>query len=205
MIKHSILNPGLTEFGALKQSLHQKYESLFPPSLAEFGDFTYGTPQVLSWGEPSRLIVGKFCSIADHVTIMLGGEHNVDWVTTYPFNALLRSFSNIQGHPKTKGDVVVGNDVWIGDGAKILSGVHIGDGCVIGGNALVTKNMPPYSICGGNPAKVIKYRFEPEIIAKLLEIKWWDWAPNLIYQAVPYLQSNEIKGLFEFYETTVVN
>ena len=70
---------------------------------------------------------------------------------------------------------------------------------------MVTNSMPPYSICVGNPAKVIKYRFEPETIAKLLEIKWWDWPSNLIYQAVPYLQSNDVKGLLEFYETTVVN
>ena len=203
MLEHSTPNPGLTEFELLRQNLHESYYSRYSPSLAQFGDFTYGTPQVLSWGEGSRLIVGKFCSISENVTIMLGGEHNTDWVTTYPFNALLKSFSKIEGHPKTKGDVIIGNDVWIGDGAKICSGVHIGDGCAIGGNALITKSMPPYSICGGNPATVIKYRFNESIVKKLLEIKWWDWSSYHIFQAVPLLQSNNIDALFEYYKTAV--
>lgn len=132
---------------------------------------------------------------------MLGGEHNADWVTTYPFNALLKSFSEIKGHPKTKGDVIIGNDVWIADGVKILSGVHIGDGCVIGSNAVVTKNMPPYSICGGNPAKIIKYRFDEKTIDKLLKIRWWDWDTLHIYQAVPLLQNYCMDDFFEFCET----
>ena len=79
----------------------------------EIGDFTYGHPTVLSWEECTKLKIGKFCSIASDVTIFLGGEHRSDWVTTYPFNALLKCYNHIEGHPKSKGDVIIGNDVWI--------------------------------------------------------------------------------------------
>lgn len=203
MLKHSVPDPGLAEFESLRQNLRQEYLSHFDTSLASFDDFTYGIPKVLSWGEGSRLKVGKFCSISENVTMVLGGEHNIDWATTYPFCSVLKSFSDIKGHPKTKGDIVIGNDVWVGDGAKILSGVKIGDGCVIGGGALVTKNMPPYSICGGNPANIIRFRFDEKTVVKLLQIRWWDWSIHQVYKAVPLLQSNNINGLFDFYETNV--
>ncbi len=89
----------------------------------DIGDWTYGDPQVLSWGEGTTLKIGKFCSLAKDVTIMLGGEHRIDWVTTYPFNAIFQDATHIIGHPKSKGNVVIGNDVWVGKGALILSGV----------------------------------------------------------------------------------
>ena len=203
MIKHIAISPELTEFETLRKKLHAIYDQHFETGIAQFGDFTYGLPKIYSWGEGSVLRAGKFCSISENVTILLGGEHNTDWCSTYPFNALLRSQADIKGHPKTKGDVVIGNDVWIGNGAKILSGVHISDGCVIGTNALVTKSMPPYSICGGNPAAIIKYRFDEKTIRRFLEIKWWDWNSRLLFQAIPLLQSKNINDLFEFYETFV--
>lgn len=204
MIKHTVLNPAAVELENLRLKLRNAYQRDCDPAVSEFGDFTYGLPRIMSWGEGSRLKVGKFCSISTDVTILLGGEHNADWGTTYPFNALLPSYHTITGHPKTKGDVIVGNDVWIGDGAKILSGVHIGDGCVVGSSALVTKDMPPYSICGGNPASVIKYRFDNDTIRRMLEIKWWDWSANHLCKAIPLLQSSKIEKLFEFYDTTVL-
>ena len=86
--------------------------------------------KILSWGENTKLKIGKFCSIADNVTIFLGGEHRNDWVSTYPFNALLKNYEHIEGHPKSKGDVIIGNDVWIGSRVVILSGVKIGDGAI---------------------------------------------------------------------------
>ena len=91
----------------------------------EIGKWTYGKPQIMSWGEGAKLKVGSFCSFAEDVKVFLGGEHRTDWVTTYPFNILWESAKNFTGHPFTKGDVVIGNDVWIGDGAIILSGVSI--------------------------------------------------------------------------------
>ncbi|MCR5674245.1 MAG: CatB-related O-acetyltransferase [Lachnospiraceae bacterium] len=163
------------------------------------GDFSYGVPYVMKWDEKSRLEIGKFCSIAMGVTIVLGGEHRVDWITTYPFNAVLPFFPEITGHPASKGDIIIGNDVWIGSGAKILSGVKIGDGAVIAANALVTSDVAPYSIAGGVPAKHIRYRFPEEQIEKLCEIRWWDWPDEAILVAIPLLQSERIDELWELY------
>ena len=115
--------------------------------------------------------IGNFCSIADGVTIYAGAEHHYDWVSSYCFS---EKFQCIEcSH--SKGKVTIGNDVWIADGALILSGVTIGDGAVIGARAVVTKNVAPYEIVGGNPARHIRFRFSPEQIESLLIIKWWDW------------------------------
>ena len=141
----------------------------------EIGEGTYGKPEVISYGDGTALRIGRFCSLSDDVIILLGGEHNVDWVTTYPFNKLLPSASHYPGHPKTKGDVVIGNDVWIGRGALILSGVTIANGAVIGAHSVVTKDVPHFSITAGNPARHIRYRFSEETIQSLERMAWWDW------------------------------
>lgn len=165
------------------------------------GKGSYGQPQVLGFGEGACAIVGKYCSIADGVIFMTGGEHRVDWVTTYPFSALWPNVAgHIQGHPKTKGNIVIGNDVWIGMNALILSGVTIGDGAVIGAGALVAKDVPPYAIVGGNPAKLIRYRFDPQTIKKLLVIAWWDWTDDEIIKAMPLMLSNDISAFVKQYE-----
>lgn len=177
------------------------YIQFLSAGLAEYGKGSYGMPEVISFGEGAHLRVGKYCSIADNVKILLGGEHRVDWVTTYPFSFLWPKVAgHIPGHPKTKGDVIIGNDVWIGMGAFILSGVTIGDGAVVGANALVTKNVPPYAIVGGNPAKIIKYRFDEYTIQKLLKIAWWNWSEKKISAAMPLLLSDDIDMFIKFYE-----
>lgn len=139
------------------------------------GRFTYGTPALHFGSSGARLRVGQFCSFANDVKIFLGGEHRTDWVTTYPFPQMLACAEGIAGHPATKGDVVIGNDVWIGHGATVLSGVTIGDGAVIGAHAVVARDVPPYAIAVGNPARVLRRRFTEAQIAALLEIAWWDW------------------------------
>lgn len=142
------------------------------------GDFTYGLPTIKHWGEKATLKIGKFCSFADNVTIFLGGNHRTDWVSTYPFNVLCDAFPNaktIIGHPATKGNVSIGNDVWIGFHATILSGVSIGNGAVIAADAVVTKDVPPYAIVAGNPAQIVKFRFSTETIDLLQKIQWWNW------------------------------
>jgi len=164
------------------------------------GEFTYGNPEIKSWDEKSILKIGKYCSIADKVTIFLGGEHRSDWVTTYPFSTFLAEYTYIEGQPKSKGNVIIGNDVWIGSGVTILSGVTIGDGAIIGCNSLVSKDIPPYTIVGGNPAKVIRYRFEENIIKELLEIKWWNWELQDIEKAVPLLANNDIEAFISYYK-----
>lgn len=173
----------------------------FPPrtsAKAVFGAFSYGSPALRTYGEAARLRVGKFCSIAQNVTVFLGGEHRADWVTTYPFTALMPSMAHIPGHPKSKGDVVVGNDVWIGDGATVLSGVRIGDGAVIGAGAMIAKDVPPYAIAGGNPGRVLRYRFAEHEIAELLRLRWWDWPLPGIEAALPLLLSGDLEALFRY-------
>lgn len=167
------------------------------------GAFTYGTPTIRVFRSEEQVIIGKFCSIADNVSIFGGGEHKTDWGTTYPFNVFFSDFPDIKEHPASKGKVVIGNDVWLASGCKIMSGVTIGDGAVVAANALVAKDVPPYAIVGGNPAKIIKYRFEADLIKKFLEMKWWDWEYQDIYHAVPLLQSNCYEELFEYYDRVV--
>ncbi|MBE1443612.1 CatB-related O-acetyltransferase [Paenibacillus sp. OAS669] len=185
-------------------SLQQTFPRRVEGSKIFIGEFTYGYPEVLSWGENSILTIGKFCSIADRVSIFLGGEHRPDWVTTYPFNALIPSFSYIQGHPKTKGNVVIGNDVWLGSGATIMSGVQIGDGAVIGARAVVTKYVPPYAVVAGNPGKIIKYRFDDETIRRLLQVQWWNWPLDRIERAIPFLLSTDIQLFLAYCEAQIL-
>jgi len=166
----------------------------------DIGDFTYGKIKLLDWGEGAKLKIGKFCSIADGTTILLGGEHKTDWVTTYPFPVLSKYWpkaKNIKGYPITKGDIVIGNDVWIGINVTILSGVKIGDGAVIGAGSLVIKDIEPYTIAFGVPAKPIRKRFEEAEIKKLLKIKWWDWSNEKIKQNIENICSNNISNFIK--------
>ncbi|MGB4593270.1 MAG: CatB-related O-acetyltransferase [Coriobacteriia bacterium] len=198
--------------GVLKRALKkvargERLEDAVPLSLCtrdhlcnqqfDIGEYTYGVPVVLHADQPpeARLRIGRYCSIAIEVRIFLGGEHRPDWVTTYPFPALPQmwpSAGGISGTPATKGDVVIGNDVWIGHGATILSGVTIGDGAVIGAMAVVTGDVPPYAIAAGNPARVIRKRFDDETVAQLLELRWWDWPVGRVVEEIPHLCSDQV-------------
>ena len=143
---------------------------------------------------------GKFCSIAKNLTICLGGNHRTDWVTTYPFGHIHKKVFNTfngEGHPLTRGNVVIGNDVWIGDNVTIMSGVHVGDGAVIANSSHVCKDVAPYTMVGGNPAKLIRRRFTEEQITKLLEIKWWDWKDEEINEVAPALCNPDIDGFID--------
>ena len=148
--------------------------------------------------DKTKLIIGKYCSIAEKVTFLLGGNHRVDWISTYPFSEFQVTWPNasgLVGHPATRGDINVGNDVWIGHGATILSGIRIGDGAVIGAGSVVSKDVAPYSIVAGNPAKEIRARFSANEIEKLLQIKWWDWPEDLVRAKVASLCSGINEGL----------
>ncbi|KNZ33107.1 MAG: hypothetical protein AD742_07535 [Methylibium sp. NZG] len=174
-----------------------------PPTLRErrpgwdVGRGTYGDPQVHDWGEGAKLHIGAFCSIADGVQIFLGGEHRMDWVTTYPFSAMWPGAGHFKGHPATKGDVMIGNDVWIAREAMILSGVRIGDGAVVGARAVVSKDVEPYAVVAGNPARVLKHRFEPAVVERLLRVRWWDWDDERIEAHLPLLLSGDIAGFLD--------
>ena len=157
----------------------------------KIGNYTYGEPKIKDRGTgDGKLSIGSFCSLASELTIFLGSEHKTDLVSTYPFDEIVGK--RAAGCDKTKGDVIIGNDVWIGFGVIILSGVTIGDGAVIGAGSLVSKNVAPYTIAAGNPCKVIRKRFSDEVIKKLLEIKWWDWTKEDIIKNVSYLESTNI-------------
>ena len=160
-----------------------------------YGKYTYGKPAVHWENKDAKLIVGNFCSIAQGVSVYLGGNHRKDWITTYPFGHINQNiFNNFHGvgHPSTKGDVIIGNDVWIGDNVRIMSGVTIGDGAIIANNSHVVKNVEPYGLIGGNPAKLISYRFTQEQIEKLLVIKWWYWDDAKINKFTPLLCNDNI-------------
>lgn len=123
-----------------------------------------------------KLVIGKFCQIATGVRfIMNGGNHALSGFSTYPFAAFGNDWSKVPLDSKSRGDTVIGNDIWIGNSVTIMPGVHIGDGAIVGTNSVVTKNVEPYTIVGGNPATVIRKRFDDKTIALLLKIKWWDW------------------------------
>ena len=140
----------------------------FNPKLANVGNHSYGQLNIFSYGDPNeKLVIGNFVSIAKNVSFLLGGDHSYNTITTYPFK--VKKFG-YQSESFTKGTIYVEDDVWIGRWAIILPGVIIGQGAIIGAGSVVTKDVPPYSIVGGNPAKVIKYRFEESIIEKLVKL-----------------------------------
>jgi acetyltransferase-like isoleucine patch superfamily enzyme len=162
------------------------------------GEYTYGNPRIRWLMRGRKVIIGKFCSIAPEVEIFVGGNHRPDYVTTYPFSALPTDWPGAGGEtPVSKGDVVIGNDVWIGTGARILSGVTIGDGAVVGAFAVVAKDVPPYGIAVGNPARTVKKRFDEPTIERLLKLKWWDWEIEKIRRHVAVLSSPEIEKIFD--------
>ncbi len=145
-----------------------------------------------------QLIIGKFCMIASNVTfIMNGANHLTDAITTYPFAIFGEDWENAMEGKKypSKGNITIGNDVWIGYHATIVAGVHIGDGAIIATNATVTKDVDPYTIVGGNPAQLIRKRFSEDQIKNLLAIKWWDWDIQKITRNLHLLTNLEIEKL----------
>ena len=147
-----------------------------------------------------RLTIGKFCSIACGAKFLFNSaNHALGSLSTYPFPIFFEEWGlPVEDIPRawdTKGDIVVGNDVWIGYEAVILAGVTIGDGAVVGARAVVTKDVPPYAIVGGVPAKPIRKRFSDGVIQRLLALKWWDWPVERIAANLEAIQSGDIQGL----------
>lgn len=166
----------------------------------EIGDFSYGRLHIRSWGEGSRLTIGSYCSFADGVTIFLGGNHRTDWISTYPFSdfpVLWPEMTGFASTLSTRGDVKIGSDVWVGAGATILSGVGIGHGAVIGARALVVKDVAPYAVVGGNPAAVLKLRFDEATISALVDLAWWDLPRHAVARLGPFLQSGDVEALLQ--------
>jgi len=148
-----------------------------------------------------RLVIGSFCSIGSGAAFIMAGNqgHRNDWISTFPFYWMseVETFTGAANGFEPAGDTVIGNDVWIGSEAIIMPGVTIGDGAVIGTRALVTRDAPPYAIVGGNPARVIRKRFEEPRIDLLLEMRWWDWPEPHLRAAMQLLTSGDIEALYQ--------
>ena len=147
-----------------------------------------------------RLIIGKFCSIACGAKFLFNSaNHTLKSLSSYTFPLFFEEWGldkkNVASAWDNKGDIIIGNDVWIGYEAVIMAGVHIGDGAVIAARAVVTKDVPPYTIVGGTPARKIRMRFEEETIAKLQQIQWWNWPVEKIRQSLPYIMDGTVDRL----------
>ena len=185
---------------------HQDQEYFFNGIHIKVGKHTYGleSAKFLRWGEDNpKVYIGRFCSISYGLQFVTGGDHRQEWVSTFPFGhteTTKNICSPVHGHPHPSKDISIMNDVWIGRNVSIMSGVCIGNGAVIATNSHVVKDVPDYAIVGGNPAKLIKFRFNDETIKELLEIKWWDWQEEKIKKNLLYLTSDlQAKNLSEHF------
>ncbi|ROL75726.1 type B chloramphenicol O-acetyltransferase [Pseudomonas protegens] len=151
-----------------------------------------------------QLIIGSFCSIGSGAAFMMAGNqgHRNEWVSTFPFYWMSEepAFAGAQNGYEAAGDTVIGNDVWMGSEAIVMPGVRIGDGAVIGTRALVTRDVEPYAIVGGNPAKTIRKRFDERSIEQLLEMQWWNWSDDQLKAAMPIMTSSNIAALFQHWQ-----
>lgn len=160
------------------------------------GEGSGGAPTVKDYiHDPSRLIVGNYTSLAGGAVIMLGGYHGLDRVTTYPHRLMMGLPGAVEdGIPEIKGDTKIGSDVWIGTESVIMSGVTIGDGAVVATGAVVMRDVAPFAVVAGNPARPVRWRFSEEQREALLQIRWWDWPRERVIEAVPLLASSDIDG-----------
>jgi acetyltransferase-like isoleucine patch superfamily enzyme len=169
---------------------HLKYQQ------TPVGRGTYGDVKIREHSGDGILKVGAFCSFGRDVDVFLGGNHRPDWVTTYPF-ANKWGCADLDGRVSSKGDVVIGNDVWVGTRAVIMSGVTIGDGVVVGAYSVVAKDLEPYGIYVGNSARLVRKRFDDATIKKLLEIKWWEWEDEKIREFLPLMLNTNIDAFIK--------
>ena len=162
------------------------------------GAYSYGRPKVRFPNSGRALTIGRYCSIADGVEILLGGDHRLDWITTYPFAAMGGLWPDADAprdYHASRGDVVIGHDVWLGSGCMILSGVSVGHGAVVAARAVVTRDVPPYAVVAGNPARIVRRRFDEATVAALLEAAWWDLPHAAVRDLVPLLSSGRAEAL----------
>lgn len=192
-LKHVITNPNITvgDFTMYNDFVND-------PVLFEKNNVLYHYPI-----NHDKLQIGKFCSIACSAKFLFNSaNHTLSSLSTYPFPLFFEEWGlekkDVTKAWDNKGDIVIGNDVWIGYEAVILAGVTIGDGVIIGTRAVVTKDVPPYTIVGGVPAKPIKKRFSEETISALLEIQWWNWSDETIARNIGAIQSGNIAQLRRF-------
>ena len=177
--------------------------SYFDSNIVEMGKWSYGELNVTSFNNKSKLIIGSFVSIAQNVHFLLDVEHCTSNISQYPFKAKVLSCGNEAG---SKGDIVIEDDVWIGYGSTILSGVRVSQGAVIAAGAVVVSDVPPYAIVGGVPAKVIKYRFSQTVIDYLMTLDFGSLTEDLIkshvdelYKSIDGMELEEVKSMYEWF------
>jgi acetyltransferase-like isoleucine patch superfamily enzyme len=170
-------------------------KSYVPFDCVQVGDYTYGDINVLRLDESSSLTIGRFCSIAPEVCFLMGAEHSTNHLSTFPFKVKL--LGNEESEATSKGNIYIEDDVWIGFRTTILSGVQIGRGAVIAAGSVVTKDVPPYAIVGGVPAKIIKYRFESKMIEELLMVDYSKLTDEMVKEHIDelYTELKDIKQL----------
>ncbi len=181
--------------------LVDKYREKLMDNVTEMGKYTINHGTLITASDKYKLKIGKFCSIAPGVTFILSSAHRTDWVSTFPFiqTENTSTLDHIEDNKKrgllsSNGDIIIGNDVWIGGNAIIMSGVKIGDGAVIGAGSVVTKDVDDYEIVAGNPARNIKYRFKMEEIRELKKIEWWNWSIEKIMENRALMESSNIRN-----------
>jgi len=189
-LKNVITNPNIT---VGDYTMYNDF--VLDPVLFEKNNLLYHYPV-----NGDRLIIGKYCSIACGAKFLFtSANHTQKSLSTYPFPIFYEVFGldkkDVAGAWDNKGDIVIGNDVWIGYEAAILAGVRIGDGAIVGARAVVTKDVPPYTVVGGVPAKSIKNRFDDKTVSKLLEIKWWNWPYEEIRRQLPNIMRGNVNAL----------
>ena len=172
----------------------EAFRALEAAGRASVGEYTYGAPTIAWWGEDTSITLGRYCSIADGVTLFAGGNHRHDWITTYPFTELegWPGRDVHPGHPASKGPIRIGHDVWLGNGAAIMSGVTIGSGAVVAARAVVARDVPPYAIVAGNPARAVRHRFDQRTVERLLELKWWDLPQEAVRRLLPLMLCDDV-------------
>ncbi|MGV6872446.1 CatB-related O-acetyltransferase [Pseudochelatococcus sp. B33] len=162
------------------------------------GAHSYGHPKVRFADQGHTLVIGRFCSIADKVEILLGGGHHMHWTSTFPFSAFPDAWpgsERLADYRAGGGNVVIGSDVWIGSGAMILPGVTIGHGAVIAARAVVTRDVAPYTLMAGVPARAVRTRFPDDLVADLLEAAWWELPDAALVPLLPLLQGERAREL----------
>jgi chloramphenicol O-acetyltransferase type B len=184
----------------LKDNLREEIKK----KLSVVGKWSYGNPKIYRWNWKDKIYIGSFCSIGPEVKIIIGGNHRTDWITTSPLPAETFNFDNtfanalkIKNFNTSKGDLIIKNDVWIGGFSIIFSGVTLGNGCVIAAGSVVTKDVKPYTIVGGNPAKFIRNRFNKKQSRFLNESRWWDLEDKKINFLSKYLLNRNVSDFIK--------
>ena len=170
-------------------------------NLAEVGKWSYGRPNIYRWDWKSKIIIGNFCSLGPDIKFYIGGNHRSDWISTSPlpasqFSETFKKAQLIKNFSDSRGDIIIGHDVWIGGSTTILSGVTIGTGSIIAAGSVVVNDVDPYTVSGGNPNREIKKRFEENIVKRILQTEWWLMEDSQIDDLSKYLLSSDTEKFF---------